>query len=105
MIVFIGLFITIKYVKIYLIKTIEVFMKLNEAISSRIRELLIQNNMSQYKLEQLSGLTHNTMLCIMSGRYQSCNLKTLMKIITAFNISVSDFFACEKFNLDNLIIE
>ncbi len=80
-------------------------MKLNEAISSRIRELLIQNNMSQYKLEQLSGLTHNTMLCIMSGRYQSCNLKTLMKIITAFNISVSDFFACENFNLDNLIIE
>ncbi|MBE5743633.1 MAG: helix-turn-helix transcriptional regulator [Clostridiales bacterium] len=105
MIVFIGLFITIKYVKMYLIKTIEVIMKLNEAISSRIRELLNQNNMSQYKLEQLSGLTHNTMLCIMNGRYQSCNLKTLMKIINALNITVSDFFACDKFNLENLIID
>jgi len=80
-------------------------MKLNEAISSRIRELLNQNNMSQYKLEQLSGLTHNTMLCIMNGRYQSCNLKTLMKIINALNITVSDFFACDKFNLENLIID
>ena len=80
-------------------------MKLNEAISSRIRELLNQNNMSQYKLEQLSGLTHNTMLCIMNGRYKSCNLKTLMKIINALNITASDFFDCDKFNLENLIID
>ena len=80
-------------------------MKLNEAISSRIRELLSKKNMSQYKLEQLSGLTHNTMICIINNRYESCNLKTLMKIITAFNISVSDFFACDKFDLEKLIID
>lgn len=80
-------------------------MKLNEAISSRIRELLSQKNMSQYKLEQLSGLTHNTMLCIVNNRYESCNLKTLIKIIHALDITPKEFFDNEYFNMDLIEIE
>lgn len=72
-------------------------MKLNKAISSRIRELLSEKKMSQYKLEQKSGLTHNTMLCIMNNRYESCNLKTLMKIIQALEITAADFFDDKHF--------
>ena len=72
-------------------------MKLNKAISSRIRELLFNKEMTQYKLEQKSGLTHNTILCIMNNRYESCNLKTLMKIIQALDITVVDFFDSKYF--------
>ncbi len=80
-------------------------MKLNDVISIRIRQLLAERNMTQYKLEQLSGLTHNTMLCIMSARYQSCNLKTLMKIIQALNISAKDFFDDPMFEFENIFID
>lgn len=78
-------------------------MKLNKIISTRIRQLLSERNMTQYRLEQLSGLTHNTMLCIMNARYQSCNLKTLMKIIQALNISVKEFFDDPMFEFENII--
>lgn len=79
-------------------------MKLNKAISSRIRELLSEKKMSQYKLEQKSGLTHNTMLCIMNNRYESCNLKTLMKIIQALEITAADFFD-DKYFTEELEID
>ena len=80
-------------------------MKLNEIISIRIRQLLAERKMTQYKLEQLSGLTHNTMLCIMNARYQSCNLKTLMKIINALNISAKEFFDDPMFAKENMLID
>ena len=80
-------------------------MRLNEVISKRIRQLLAERKMTQYKLEQLSGLTHNTMLCIMNARYQSCNLKTLMKIIKALDISAKEFFNDPMFEFENIIID
>ena len=80
-------------------------MKLNELISMRIRQLLTERNMTQYKLEQLSGITHNTMLCIMNARYQSCNLKTLMKIIKALNISAKEFFDDPMFDTESIFID
>ena len=75
-------------------------MKLSKAISSRIREILSERNMSQYKLEQKAGLTHNTLLCIMNNRYESCNLKTLMKIISALEITAAEFFDSKYFTED-----
>lgn len=77
-------------------------MKINEAVSIRIRELLSAKRMSQYKLEQISGITHNTMLCIMNGRYESCYLKTLMKIIRALELTPCDFFSSSLFDFSNL---
>ncbi len=79
-------------------------MKLNKAISSRIREILSDKKISQYKLEQKAGLTHNTMLCIMNNRYESCNLKTLMKIICALEITAAEFFD-SKYFADELEID
>lgn len=105
MIVFIDSTMMVRCVKIYLIKTIEVPMKLNEAVSYRIREILANKNMSQYKLEQLSGLTHNTMLCLINNRYESCNLKTLIKIIRALDLTPKEFFDNENFNIASLEIE
>ena len=80
-------------------------MKLSESVSMRIRQLLAERNMTQYRLEQLSGLTHNTMLCVMNARYQSCNIKTLMRIIKALNISPKDFFDDPIFGFENIIID
>ena len=77
-------------------------MKINEAVSIRIRELLSEKKMSQYKLEQISGITHNTMLCIMNGRYESCYLKTILKIIHALELTPSEFFSSNVFDFSNL---
>ncbi len=76
-------------------------MKLNQSVPLRIREILQQKNMSQYKLEKLSCISHNTMNALMNGHYKSCNLYTLTLIVNALNMSLSEFFNSPYF--DNTI--
>lgn len=77
-------------------------MELNKAISKRIKEILKEKNLTQYKLEQISGLPHNTLLCIMNCRYKSCNIKTLFIIFKALDISAEVFFDSDLFEINNI---
>lgn len=79
-------------------------MKLVEAVALRIREILKSKNMSQYRLEKLSTVPHNTMSCLLNARYKSCNLSTLALIITALDMTISEFFNSPLFLADNLDI-
>lgn len=67
-------------------------MKLQEAVSKRIRNILKDRNMTQYRLEQLTGIPHGSMNRFINCRYNSCNLKTIALIAEAFNLSLSEFF-------------
>lgn len=77
-------------------------MSISECVSIRIRELLKQRNMTIYKLEQLSCVSHSTMKSLLNNHYNACNLKTLFQIIDALNLTVSEFFASDVFNLQNV---
>lgn len=77
-------------------------MSISECVSTRIRELLKQRNLTIYKLEQLSCISHSTMKSLLNNHYNACNLKTLFQIVDALNLSVSDFFASDIFNLQNV---
>lgn len=77
-------------------------MSISECVSARIRELLKQRNLTIYKLEQLSCVSHSTMKSLLNNHYSACNLKTLFQIIDALNLSVPDFFASDVFNLQNV---
>lgn len=80
-------------------------MKLSEAFSIRVRELLKEKKISQYKLEQLTGLYHSTLNCVLNCKYKSANFNTMALIIRELGVSVSEFFDDEIFNFDNLEIE
>ena len=80
-------------------------MKVTNAISMRIKEILKARKMSQYRLEQLSGVSHNTMICLLNSKYKSCNLVTIMLIIRALDMTVSEFFDHEIFESEDLILE
>lgn len=80
-------------------------MKVSRAISIRIREFLTEKNISQYKLEQNSGISHATMMDIMNARRESCNVKTLIIIIRTLGITVSQFFDSPLFESDDLNLE
>ena len=80
-------------------------MKLNEAVALRIREILKERNMTQSRLEQNAGITHNTMLCLKNARYKSCNLTTVVLIIRALGMTVAEFFNHPVFESDDLIVE
>ena len=80
-------------------------MKLNKAFSLRVRELLKEKNMTQYKLAQETGLYHSTMTDILNCKYQTPNFRNIILIIQALDISMSDFFDSELFNFENLEID
>ena len=80
-------------------------MTANNAVAKRITKLLQEKNMSQYRLEQESGIQHGSMQCIMNGRNKTVTLSTIIMLAKGFNMSITEFLDDDIFNYDNLDIE
>lgn len=80
-------------------------MKLNEAFAKRVKQVLRDKNMTQYKLGLETGIYHSTMTDILTCKYKSPNFRNMVLIIKALGISMPDFFDCEEFSFNNLEIE
>ena len=80
-------------------------MKLNKAFSLRVREILKEKKMTQYKLGQETGLYHSTMTDILNCKYQTPNFKNVALIISALGMTFSEFFDSELFDTENLEID
>ena len=80
-------------------------MKLNKAFALRVREILKEKKMTQYKLAQATGLYHSTMTDILNCKYQTPNFKNMTLIIRELGMTMSEFFDSELFNFENLEIE
>lgn len=61
--------------------------------------------MTQYRLEQESGIQHGSMQCIINGRNKTVTLSTVMMIARGFNISLIEFLDDEIFQSENLEID
>ncbi len=79
-------------------------MNISLAVATRIKELLIEKNMTQYKLEQNACLSHDTIKSIMKGKSKGVNLKTIIAIADGFSMHVGEFLSSELFNYENLNI-
>ena len=80
-------------------------MTLNQAFSIRVKQVLKDKKMTQYKLEQLTGIYHSTMTAILTGKTKASNFNTMASIISVLGLSISDFFNHEVFDFENLEIE
>lgn len=80
-------------------------MDISQAVAQRIRELLGQKQMTQYKLEHLACLSHETVKSIMKGKAKGVNLKTIIAIADGFGMTVSEFLNSDLFLYDNLNID
>jgi len=77
----------------------------NDAVAKRISALLKEKDISQYRLEQESGIQHGSMQCIMNGRNKTVTLTTIILLAKGFNMSVSEFLNDDIFLSDELEIE
>ena len=66
-------------------------MNVSEAVAKRIRELLIEKDMTQYRLEQKSGILHGSMACILNGRNKTVTLSTIYMLARGFDMTIIDF--------------
>ena len=77
-------------------------MTVNNAVATRILKLLREKNMSQYRLEQASGIQHGSMQCIMNGRNKTVTLSTVIMIARGFGMPLTEFLNDEIFSSDTL---
>ena len=80
-------------------------MTVNDAVARRIIGLLQEKGMTQYRLEQKTGIQHGSMQCIMNGRNKTVTLSTVILIARGFDMSLSDFLDHELFLSEELEIE
>ncbi|MCX4363888.1 MAG: helix-turn-helix transcriptional regulator [Clostridia bacterium] len=80
-------------------------MTVNDAVAKRIAELLKERNISQYKLEQLSGIQHGSMQCIMNGRNKTVTLSTVYMLAKGFEMTVLEFLDSPVFFSEQLEVE
>ena len=77
-------------------------MTVNDAVAKRIAKLLGEKNMSQYRLEQESGIQHGSMQCIMNSRNKTVTLTTVMMLAKGFGITLTEFLDDPIFQSDEL---
>ena len=80
-------------------------MNLNRAFALKVSKLLSERNMSKYKLEKETGLTHSALRYIFNEVNVDVKFSTIVKVCNALKISLIEFFDDELFNLDNLEID
>lgn len=80
-------------------------MKLNKAFALRVREVLKEKNMTQYKLAQQTGLYHSTLTDILNCKYQTPNFKNMALIIRELGMSMQEFFDNKLFDFNELEID
>ena len=69
---------------------------LSSKVAARIKELRLQNGMTQEVLAELAGLDLSYLGKIERGQIENIKIETLDKIIRAFNIDYPSFFSFEK---------
>lgn len=80
-------------------------MTICQAVAKRTNQLLIERKMSQYRLEQNSGIQHGTMNSIMSAKNKGIELNTVMMIARGFNMTIIEFLDNPIFSSESLEIE
>ena len=80
-------------------------MTVNDAVAKRISKLLREKGISQYRLEQESGIQHGSMQCIMNGRNKTVTLSTVIMLAKGFHMTLTEFLDDELFRSEDLEIE
>ena len=78
---------------------------LNDVVVERLCKYMGEQNLTQYRLAQLSGIPFPTIKSIMQRRTKGISLKTIILLSNGLGISPSEFLNDNSFLADNLDLE
>lgn len=78
-------------------------MKLNEAISKRLAELLAEKKMTAYGLFTKSGVSQATISDIKNMNNAGVNLRIIFELCEGLGIGIKDFFDSPLFEAGSII--
>ena len=77
-------------------------LKLNQAVSMRLTELLDERSMTQYQLNAKSGVPKSTIGNVINCVFDSVKLRVIHELCQGFGIGLADFFNSPLFDENNL---
>lgn len=77
-------------------------MKLNQAVSERLTQLLNEKGMTQYQLYMKSGVPKSTIGNVINCSYDSVKLRVVHEMCQGLGIGLDAFFASPLFDENNL---
>lgn len=77
-------------------------MKLNQAVSERLTQLLKEKGMTQYQLYMKSGVPKSTIGNVINCSYDSVKLRVIHEMCQGFEIGLNVFFDSPLFDENNL---
>ena len=77
-------------------------LRLNEAVSKRVMELLCQRDMTQYQLFKRTGVPKTTISNVVNCARPSMKLRIIHEMCQGFDISLTEFFDSPLFDENNL---
>lgn len=77
-------------------------MKLNQAVSERLTQLLDEKGMTQYQLYMKSGVPKSTIGNVINCSYDSVKLRVIHEMCQGLGIGLDAFFASPLFDENNL---
>lgn len=69
-------------------------MLLKNAIVKRIKEIISDRDINQYKLSKLTGIAESTISTLLNSDTKTVKLSTLYDICAGLQIEFKDFFDC-----------
>lgn len=76
--------------------------KLNQAVSKRLTQLLDEKDMTQYQLYMKSGVPKSTIGNVVNCSYESVKLRVIHELCQGLSIGLDAFFASPLFDENNL---
>ena len=72
-------------------------MEFSDLVALKIKELMEQQKVTIYRLQDLSGVYSSTIAMFLTRQTKTIRLENLLYICDALNITLSQFFADERF--------
>ena len=80
-------------------------MTINDAVAMRTLHLLKQKNITQYRLEQDSGILHGSMDRILQSKNKTVTVTTLYRLARGFGMTVEEFLDDDIFRREDLELD
>ncbi len=80
-------------------------MTINDVVAKRVKNLLKEKQMTQYRLERDSGIIHGAMDIILTGQNKTVTVTSLYKLARGFNMTVFEFLDDDLFRSEEIEID
>lgn len=78
---------------------------INDAVAMRTLRLMSQRTITQYRLEQESGILHGAMDRILQSKNKTVTFTTIYRLARGFNMTIHEFLDDDLFRWEDIEVD